>query len=41
MEANEAMKPDRRGFFQDAGAASARLDEGGRPFTTRATPRAG
>jgi len=40
MEANEAMKANRRGFLQDAGPASASFDLGGLPFATRATPRA-
>jgi hypothetical protein len=40
MEANETMKPNRRGFLQDAGAASASFDLGGLPFAKRATPRA-
>jgi hypothetical protein len=40
MEANETVKPNRSGFLHDAGAASARFDLGGLPFSTRATPRA-
>jgi hypothetical protein len=40
MEANEAMKPNRRGFLQDAGAASTSFHLGDLPFATRATPRA-
>ena len=46
MEANETTKlnrrgfPNRHGFLQDVGAASARFDLGGLPFATRATPRA-
>jgi hypothetical protein len=40
MEANEAMKQNRRGFLPDAGAASASFDLGGLPFAARATPRA-
>ena len=41
MEANETiMKPNRRGFLPDAGAASASFDLGGPPFAPRATPRA-
>src|SRR6266849_5348348 len=40
MEANETMKPNRRGFLQDAGAASARFDLGGLPFATHAPRRA-
>ena len=40
MEANEAMKANRRGFLQDAASASASLDLGGLPFATRATLRA-
>jgi hypothetical protein len=39
MVSNETMKPNRSGFLQDAGAASASFDLGV-PFATRATPRA-
>jgi hypothetical protein len=40
IEANETMKLNRRGFLQDAGAASASFDLDGLPFATRATSRA-
>jgi hypothetical protein len=40
MEANETMKPNRREFLPDAGAASTSFDLGGLPFATRATSRA-
>jgi hypothetical protein len=40
MEANETMKPNRRGFLQDAGPVSASFDLGDLPFATRATTRA-
>jgi 3-hydroxyisobutyrate dehydrogenase-like beta-hydroxyacid dehydrogenase len=37
MEANDIMKPDRRGFLQVAGAASASFALGGLPFAAGAT----